>query len=89
VTVRGTQIDSNSAEGLAPGDGVELGGGFGGGIANTPGGTVNLTESAVTNNSARVDGGGIDNDPGGTVTLNATSVHANFPDNCAGPGLSC
>jgi predicted outer membrane repeat protein len=53
---------------------------FGGGIYND-GGTVNLSFSTVSENTADFDGGGIYND-GGTVTLDSSTVSGNIPDDC-------
>ena len=60
----------------------------GGGVFNVNGGTMTLTRSAVTGNSADGgpgSGGGVYN-AGGTLTLDRSGVRQNKPDNCTPPG---
>jgi hypothetical protein len=53
-----TRIENNTAKGSpAPDAGKQFAGGYGGGIANTPGAVLVLLDSTVVNNVARIDGG--------------------------------
>jgi hypothetical protein len=87
TTVSRTEIRGNTATG--PG-----GQSFGGGLRNSPDGTLALTRSTVANNTASgtsASGGGISNGnpASGSVTLNTTAVFGNVPDNCSPPIGAC
>ena len=89
-----TIVRNNIATAIGPGSEVR-----GGGIANADQGTLTLTLSTVTGNTARASnphGGGIynflnaivQNPPRtvGTVTIDRSVVTANSPNNCEPPG---
>jgi hypothetical protein len=67
VTLAGTTLSGNAA-------------GVGGGIANTPGGTVTITDCALSDNGAIDVGGGIYNFVAGTLTVTNSSLSGNSGD---------
>ncbi len=58
--------------------------GFGGGIQNTVGGTVNLISDVISNNVASSEGGGIANEGTSTINISKTLVTANEAPSGAG-----
>lgn len=76
VSVRLDQVDlSGNSTGAAPGNG--------GGLHLTGPGTVEVTGSDVTGNTAALEGGGLWNSAGGTMTVTDTLVEANTASGAA------
>ena len=64
----------------------DSGSGHGGAIQHHEGGTLTVTGSVISDNTANC-GGGISNSGGGTVTVVKTTVNGNTSTSCGGGGL--
>lgn len=84
LTISSSTISNNQAAGVPPSGGR----GFAGGVYETGGGSLTISQSTIDSNTATTSGGGIDEDGGGTLTVTQTTVSNNTAVSEAG-GIYC